>query len=121
MPFPNDFTWGVASAAYQIEGGASADGRGPSVWDDFCGTPGKVFNGHTGEVACGSYERYAQDVELIGNLGCNGYRFSISWSRLFPNGDGDPNEAGFAYYDRLIDALLERGIEPWVTLYHWDL
>src|SRR5690606_40543813 len=108
-------------AAYQIEGAAKTDGRGPSVWDAFCETPGKVFEGHTGKDACESYNRYLEDVDLIHKLGSNGYRFSISWSRLFPNGIGEPNEAGFAYYDRLIDALLERGIQPWITLYHWDL
>lgn len=121
MSFPESFTWGVASAAYQVEGAAKQDGRGPSVWDTFCATPGKVFDGHTGEVACDSYHRVDEDTRLIGDLGANGYRFSISWSRLFPNGNGTPNEAGFAYYDRLIDALLARGIEPWITLYHWDL
>lgn len=121
MPFPNEFTWGVASAAYQVEGGATADGRGPSIWDDFCNTPGKVFEGHTGEIACDSYNRYPEDAKLIQELGAQGYRFSISWSRLFPNGTGEPNEAGFAYYDKLIDELLSRGVDPWITLYHWDL
>lgn len=121
MPFPDQFTWGVASAAYQVEGGGDSDGRGPSVWDKFCATPGKVFDGHTGMVACDSYNRVQEDSQMIADLGANGYRFSISWSRLFPDGIGEPNEAGFAYYDRLIDALLARGIKPWVTLYHWDL
>lgn len=121
MPFPTSFTWGVASAAYQIEGGVNADGRGPSVWDDFCDQPGKIFDGHTGEIACDSYHRVDDDVEQISQLGANGYRFSISWSRLFPDGTGKPNEAGFAYYDKLINALLSKGIEPWITLYHWDL
>lgn len=121
MPFPDAFTWGVASAAFQIEGATQTDGRGPSIWDAFCDTPGKVNQGQTGKDACESYHRYLEDVDLIHKLGSNGYRFSISWSRLFPNGIGEPNEAGFAYYDRLIDALLERGIQPWITLYHWDL
>ncbi|MEX0876127.1 MAG: GH1 family beta-glucosidase [Phycisphaerales bacterium] len=121
MPFPEKFTWGVASAAYQVEGAADQDGRGPSVWDEFCDTPGKIFEGHTGKVACDSYHRIDEDTDLIANLGANGYRLSISWSRLFPSGLGEPNEAGFAYYDRLIDTLLAKGIEPWVTLYHWDL
>ncbi len=121
MPFQENFTWGVASAAYQIEGSADVDGRGPSIWDEFCNTPGKVFDGHTGEIACDSYQRVEEDIDLISNLGANGYRFSISWSRLFPNGTGEPNEAGFAYYDKLIDGLLAKGIEPWITLYHWDL
>ena len=121
MAFPKQFTWGVASAAFQVEGASNTDGRGPSVWDAFCDTPGKVFDGHTGEIACGSYDRVEEDADLIQNLGANAYRFSISWSRLFPKGTGERNEAGFAYYDRLIDALLERGIVPWITLYHWDL
>ena len=121
MSFPKPFTWGVASASFQVEGGAKEDGRGPSIWDTFCSTPGKVFDGHTGDVACDSYHRVDEDAALIGNLGANGYRFSISWPRLIPDGTGDLNEAGFDYYDRLIDALLARGIEPWVTLYHWDL
>ncbi|MFG0300419.1 MAG: GH1 family beta-glucosidase [Phycisphaerales bacterium JB047] len=121
MTFPQQFTWGVASAAYQVEGAAAEDGRGPSVWDTFCDTPGKVFDGHTGEFACDSYHKVDEDASLIQGLGANGYRFSISWSRLIPDGTGEFNEAGFAYYDRLIDALLERGVEPWVTLYHWDL
>lgn len=121
MTFPESFTWGVASAAYQIEGASALDGRGPSIWDAFCETPGKVFDGHTGQSACQSYQRLDEDVDLINGLGANGYRFSISWPRLFPAGVGKGNEAGFAYYDRLIDALLERGIVPWVTLYHWDL
>ncbi|MDF1808530.1 MAG: GH1 family beta-glucosidase [Phycisphaerales bacterium] len=121
MPFPDQFTWGVASAAYQIEGGANSDGRGKSVWDTFSETPGKVFEGHTGDTACGSYERVDEDVDLISQLGANGYRFSISWSRLFPNGVGEKNEAGFAYYDQLIDGLLAKGVQPWITLYHWDM
>lgn len=121
MPIQNNFTWGVASAAYQLEGAVSTDGRGPSIWDDFCNTPGKVFDGHTGEIACDSYNRVDEDIELISDLGAGGYRFSISWSRLFPNGTGEPNEAGFVYYDRLIDGLLAKGVEPWITLYHWDL
>lgn len=121
MSFPSQFTWGVASAAYQVEGAASEGGRGASVWDAFCAIPGKVFEGHTGAVACDSYHRIDEDVALIGGLGANGYRLSISWPRLIPAGTGAFNEEGFGYYDRLIDALLARGIEPWVTLYHWDL
>lgn len=121
MSFPESFLWGVASAAFQVEGSPDGDGRGASVWDTYCDTEGKVFQGHTGKVACDSYQRYQEDVDLISGLGAGGYRFSISWSRLFPNGIGDRNEAGFEYYDKLIDALLERGIQPWVTLFHWDL
>lgn len=121
MAFPDKFLWGVASAAYQVEGAAHEDGRGESIWDDFSRTPGKVFDNQNGDLACDSYHRYREDVELLSNLNARGYRFSISWTRLFPDGIGEPNEAGFAYYDRLIDLLLERGIEPWITLYHWDL
>ena len=119
--FPDQFTWGVASASYQVEGATATDGRGPSVWDAFCATPGKVFDGHTGQIACDSYHRVDEDASLIADLGVSGYRLSLSWSRLIPNGIGELNEAGFDYYDRLIDALLARGVNPWVTLYHWDL
>lgn len=121
MPFPKDFTWGVASAAFQVEGSPQDDGRGRCVWDEFCDTPGNVFQGHSGKRACGSYTHAERDVELISDLGCGGYRFSISWPRLIPDGVGAHNEQGFAYYDRLIDMLLEKGVTPWVTLYHWDL
>jgi len=121
MSFPDEFLWGVASAAYQVEGAASQDGRGKSIWDEFCASRGKVFERHTGDTACDSYNRVDEDTQLIADLGAKGYRFSISWSRLFPDGIGEPNEAGFAYYDKLIDALLARGIQPWITLYHWDL
>jgi beta-glucosidase len=121
VAFSDSFTWGVASAAYQIEGGTRTDGRGPSIWDAFCEIPGKIHDGHTGDIACGSYDRVDEDIDLMSKLGTNGYRFSISWSRLLPNGIGAQNEAGFAYYDRLIDGLLSHGIEPWITLYHWDL
>ena len=119
--FPDQFTWGVASAAYQVEGTASQDGRGPSVWDTFSATPGRVFDGHTGEIACDAYHRVEEDCDLIAGLGVGGYRFSVSWSRVMPEGTGKLNEQGFAYYDRLIDALLERGVRPWITLFHWDL
>ncbi len=121
MSFPDQFTWGVASAAYQVEGAAAEGGRGPSVWDEFSSTPGKVFDGHTGDIACDSYHRVEEDASLIAALGVRGYRLSLSWSRLIPDGLGEHNEQGFDYYDRLIDALLERGVNPWITLYHWDL
>jgi beta-glucosidase len=121
MSFPKDFTWGVAAAAYQIEGAATADGRGPSIWDVFCRQPGQVFEGHSGDVACDHYHRYAEDVALMRQLGVGAYRLSLAWPRLFPDGTGTPNEKGLAFYDRLIDALLAAGITPWVTLYHWDL
>lgn len=120
MPFPKPFTWGAASSAYQIEGGAFADGRGPSVWDEFCKNPGATFDGHTGEVACDHYHRSAEDVALMKQIGLQGYRFSISWSRVMPEGTGKVNEAGLAFYDRLVDQLLAAGISPFCTLFHWD-
>lgn len=120
MSFPKDFTWGVASAAYQIEGGHDADGKGPSIWDAFCKRPGVIFDGHTGDVACDHYHRWQEDVALMQALGVNAYRLSLSWPRILPDGLGTVNEAGLAFYDRLIDALLAAGITPWVTLYHWD-
>jgi beta-glucosidase len=119
--FPNDFTWGCATAAYQIEGAASEDGRAPSVWDTFSHTPGKVFQGDTGDVACDSYHRYKEDVQLLKNLGVKGYRMSTSWSRVFPSGKGKVNQKGLDYYNRVIDELLANGIQPYVTLFHWDL
>lgn len=119
--FPKDFVWGVATSAYQVEGAAALDGRKPSIWDRFCETPGKVFDGHTGAVACDQYRLYRDDVDMMKRLGVSAYRFSISWPRVLPDGVGEPNEAGLAYYDRLVDALLQAQIEPWVTLYHWDL
>jgi len=119
--FPADFLWGAATSAYQIEGSPLADGAGPSIWHAFSHTPGRVANGDTGDVACDHYRRYAEDVALLADLGCNAYRFSISWSRILPAGRGAVNPRGLGFYDRLIDALLARGIKPVVTLYHWDL
>jgi len=121
VSFPNDFLWGAATAAYQIEGGAAADGKGPSVWDVFSATPGKIRNGDRGDVACDHYHRWADDVSLMQQLGLRGYRFSISWPRVRPQGRGADNPAGWDFYDRLVDALLAVGITPMVTLYHWDL
>ncbi|MCC5822501.1 MAG: beta-glucosidase [Planctomycetes bacterium] len=121
MGMPDGFVWGVASASYQVEGAAAEGGRSPSVWDEFSRTPGKVFEGHTGDVACGSYHRIDEDVGLIAGLGATGYRLSIAWPRVMPDGTGAFNEEGLSYYDRLIDALLARGVDPWVTLYHWDM
>ncbi len=118
--FPANFTWGVSTAAFQIEGGASADGKGPSTWDTFCQEPGRIQNDATGKVACDHYHRYQEDIDIIQNLGVGAYRFSLSWSRMFPEGRGAPNQAGFDFYDRLIDGLLAKGITPWVTLFHWD-
>src|SRR5687768_12085075 len=119
--FPSNFLWGVATAAYQIEGAVEEDGRGPSIWDTFCRTPGAIKTGETGDVACDHYHRYGDDVRLMRDLGVDAYRFSIAWPRIFPEGTGNVNSAGLDFYDRLVDALLAAGIEPWATLYHWDL
>ncbi len=119
--FPPGFLWGTATAAYQIEGAWDADGKGPSIWDEFCRRPGAVANGDTGDVACDHFNRFHDDVELMAELGLSAYRFSISWPRVLPDGEGTPNEAGLAFYGRLVDALLEHGIRPFATLFHWDL
>jgi beta-glucosidase len=119
--FPEGFLWGVSTAAYQIEGAVDEDGRTPSIWDTFSHTPGAVDNGDTGDVACDHYHRYREDADLIAGLGVGAYRFSLAWPRLQPEGRGALNEAGVDFYSRLIDELLERGVQPWPTLYHWDL
>jgi beta-glucosidase len=119
--FPDDFKWGVASASYQIEGAVDEDGRLPSIWDTFSHTPGAVAGGDTGDVADDHYHRWPEDLELLGALGVDRYRFSLAWPRLQPTGSGPLNTAGLDFYSRLVDAMLERGVEPWVTLYHWDL
>jgi beta-glucosidase len=121
MPFQADFGWGAATASYQIEGAVAADGRGLSVWDVFAGMPGKTWGGDTGAVACDHYHRYAEDVAIMRYLGLKSYRFSIAWPRIQPEGVGEANEAGLAFYDRLVDALLEANITPYATLYHWDM
>jgi beta-glucosidase len=121
LAFPAGFKWGCATASYQIEGAVAEDGRGPSVWDKFSHTPGKTHKGDTGDVADDSYHRYKEDVQLLKSLGAKVYRLSISWSRIFPEGTGKPNEKGIAYYERVIDDLLANGIDPYVTLFHWDL
>ncbi|HEY9752299.1 MAG TPA: GH1 family beta-glucosidase [Coleofasciculaceae cyanobacterium] len=118
--FPPDFLWGVATAAYQIEGAVTEDGRGPSVWDTFSATPGRTLNGDTGAIACDHYHRYAEDVQLIAALGTKHYRFSIAWPRIVPEGRGAVNQAGIDFYQRLVDCLLEHGITPHATLFHWD-
>ena len=120
MSFPKNFIWGAATASYQIEGGATADGRGPSVWDMLCRKDGAVWNGHTGDVACDHYHRYREDVAMMKQLGLHAYRLSISWSRVLPKGTGKVNAKGLAFYDRLVDELLGAGIQPFVTLFHWD-
>lgn len=119
--FPEGFLWGAATSAYQIEGSPLADGAGPSIWHRFAHTPGRTANGETGDVAVDHYHRWADDVQLMRDLGLTAYRFSISWSRILPSGTGAVNAAGLAFYDRLVDALLAAGIQPMVTLYHWDL
>jgi beta-glucosidase len=121
MTFPRDFVWGAATAAYQIEGAAAADGRGESIWDRFCRTPGKVANGDTGDRACDHYHRWPEDLDLMASLGVGAYRFSIAWPRIQPDGRGAANSKGIDFYRRLVDGMLERGITPLATLYHWDL
>ena len=121
MPFPKHFVWGVATSAFQIEGGASADGKGPSIWDTFCRQPGAIADGSDGDVACDHYHRWEADLDMIASLGVNAYRFSVSWPRVQPLGSGAWNEAGLAFYERLVDGLLARGIQPHLTLNHWDL
>lgn len=115
------FYWGVAGAAYQIEGATSEDGRSECIWDTFGKIPGKISNGDTADVSADSYHKFKEDVKLIKNMGLNAYRFSISWSRILPKGRGEINQLGVDYYNNLIDDLLKHGIEPFVTMYHWDL
>jgi beta-glucosidase len=121
ISFPDDFLWGAATAAYQVEGSPLADGAGPSIWQRFTHTPWLVPSGDNGDVACDHYHRYEEDVRLMHELGLNAYRFSVSWSRILPQGTGQVNEKGLDFYRRLVDALLANGIKPLVTLYHWDL
>jgi beta-glucosidase len=119
--FPQGFFWGVATAAYQIEGAWNEDGKGPSIWDTFAHTPGKIKNGDTGDVAIDHYHRYKEDVQVMKDMGVTAYRFSIAWPRIFPQGTGQPNQKGLDFYNRLVDELRAAGIEPFATLYHWDL
>ncbi|OKI77722.1 GH1 family beta-glucosidase [Micromonospora sp. CB01531] len=122
MPdFPSGFRWGVSTSAYQIEGAAGADGRGPSIWDTFAHSPGRIVDGSTGDEACDHYHRYAEDVALLAGLGVSAYRFSIAWPRVQPTGTGAANPAGLGFYERLVDGLLDRGVDPVATLFHWDL
>lgn len=121
VTFPADFVWGAATAAYQIEGAWREDGKGESIWDRFSHTPGKIANGDTGDVACDHYHRYREDIQLMRELSLGGYRFSISWPRVLPAGRGPINPAGLDFYERLVDGLLAAGIQPFATLYHWDL
>ena len=119
--FPDGFVWGAATASYQVEGAVSEDGRGPSIWDTFAHTPGKIADGETGDVADDHYHRYAEDIRLLAELGLKAYRFSIAWSRVIPTGSGATNSAGLDFYRRLAETCLENGVTPYATLYHWDL
>jgi beta-glucosidase len=121
MDFPSDFVWGVATSAFQVEGAATADGKGPSIWDDFCRVPGAIADASDGSVACDHYRRLDGDLDLIDGLGVDAYRFSVSWPRVQPAGSGAWNEAGLDFYERLVDGLLARGLRPYLTLNHWDL
>src|ERR1700681_714314 len=119
--FPKGFLWGSATASYQVEGAVNEDGRGPSIWDTFSRIPGKVVNNATGDVADDHYHRYKEDVQLMKSLGVKSYRFSLAWPRVFPKGSGAPNPKGLDFYNRLVDELLANDIQPYATLYHWDL
>src|SRR5262249_41471257 len=121
LSFPPGFLWGAATAAYQIEGAVHADGRTASIWDTFSHTPGRVLHGHTGDVASDHFHRYRDDVKLMAELGLRSYRLSVAWPRIQPDGTGAANQIGLDFYRRLVDELLAHDIEPWVTLYHWDL
>src|SRR5260370_7150701 len=121
LRFPERFLWGTATAAYQVEGAVQEDGRRPSIWDKFSHTPGKTFHGGTGDIACDKYHRLEADLDLLVELGIPAYRFSVAWPRVIPSGRGAINQAGLDYYRRLVDGLLQRGIPPLLTLYHWDL
>lgn len=121
MKMSKDFVWGVATAAYQVEGAWLEGGKGLSIWDAYAHTPGKTLNGDNGDVACDQYHRYEEDIALMKEMGVDAYRFSFSWPRIIPDGSGEINQAGIDYYNRLINCLLKNGITPWVTLYHWDL
>jgi beta-glucosidase len=119
--FPKNFVWGAATSSYQIEGSTQIDGRGQSIWDTFAATPGKTRNGENGDPGCDHYRRWESDLDLMKDMGLEAYRFSVAWPRVIPNGRGQVNEKGMAFYERLVDGMLERGITPWLTMYHWDL
>jgi beta-glucosidase len=121
LTFPEDFLWGAATASYQIEGAVNEDGRGPSIWDTFSHTPGKVLHGDTGDIACDHYHRLEEDLDLMAEIGLKAYRFSVAWPRIQPDGSGPANQEGLDFYRRLVDGLRRRSIEPMLTLYHWDL
>ena len=119
--FPPDFVWGVATSSYQIEGAAIEDGKGLSIWDQFCSVPGAIADATDGDIACDHYNRLSEDLDLIASLGVDAYRFSVSWPRVRPGGSGAWNRKGLDFYERLIDGLLARNIKPYLTLNHWDL
>ena len=119
--FPDGFLWGASTAAYQIEGAVAEDGRGPSIWDTFSHLPGRILGGDNGDIACDHYHRWPQDLALMSELGIGAYRLSTAWPRILPEGRGRSNEQGLEFYDRLVDAVMAAGIEPWICLYHWDL
>ena len=119
--FPDGFLWGASTAAYQIEGAVAEDGRGPSIWDTFSHLPGRILGGDNGDIACDHYHRWPQDLALMSELGIGAYRLSTAWPRILPEGRGRSNEKGLEFYDRLVDAVMTAGIEPWICLYHWDL
>jgi beta-glucosidase len=121
LRFPDGFVFGTSTASYQIEGAATEDGRGPSIWDTFSHTEGKVHHGDTGDIACDQYHRLEADLDLMSELGMQAYRFSVAWPRIQPEGIGPSNQKGLDYYRRLVDGLRERSIKPILTLYHWDL
>ena len=121
LSFPSNFLWGAATCAYQIEGAWDEDGRGESIWDRFSHTPGNIIDGSNGDIACDHYHRWPEDIALMKSLGLRAYRFSIAWPRILPDGRGRVNQAGLDFYRRLVDGLLEAGITPFATLYHWDL
>ena len=121
LTFPKDFIWGAATSAYQIEGAWNEDGKGVSIWDTFSHTPGKVADNENGDIAVDHYHRYKDDIGLMTELGLKAYRFSTSWTRILPDGTGKVNKKGLDFYDRLIDELLKKKIEPYVCLFHWDL
>lgn len=120
MSFRDDFIWGAGASSYQIEGAARTDGKGASVWDDFCAQPGRIFEGDTGDIACDHYNRYEQDIELMAEIGIKAYRFSISWPRILPEGTGKINQKGLDYYKRMVECLLSHNITPYCTLFHWE-
>src|ERR1700761_4139305 len=120
MNFPANFTWGASTSSFQIEGAWNESGKGPSIWDTFCHQPGNVWTDQNGDIACDHYHRWRQDIELASELKLGAYRFSISWPRVFPEGIGRLNKEGLDFYDRLVDFLLAKKIEPWITLFHWD-